>query len=182
MLTLFISLVKTQQFLYYDYPFPKTFTEDDDIAKQDSSSEVSEDESPIRSITHGHINTSQQNLNNVLHKELNDVSADLSNKVEQAIGNVSQNTPNNFKEVIIIKKRILTDGKRKVVNINVRDRLIPRTDEPASEFKTRAVLAGILFLVAGLVFTSIAKMYQIWIKNRYLLRNESSRLKSEVKY
>lgn len=165
----FLISITCQQLFYYDYPFKKTFTEDQ-LNKQDSSSDSSED-SPVRSITHGHINTSQQNLNNVLHKELNDVSATLSNKVEQAIDNVSQNTPNNFKEVIIIKKRILTDGKRKVVDLNVRERLIPKAQNEIGEFKIRAVQAVILFLVAGIVFTSIMKIRQMWVKNGYLMKS-----------
>lgn len=172
--------IACQQLLYFDYPYKKSFNDDIAISKQDSSFESSDD-SPIRSITHGRINTSQQNLNNVLHKELNDVSAALSNKVEQAIDNVSHNTPHNFKEVIIIKKRILSDGKRKVVDLNVRERLIPKTENVAVDFKTRAFMAGILFLIAGLVITSMAKIYQTYIKNRYLLRNES-KPKSDTKY
>lgn len=127
---------------------------------------------PIRSYTQGKINTSQENLNKILKRELNDVSADLSHKVEQAIGNVSKETPNNFKEVIIIKKRILSDGKRKVVNLNVRERLVPKEKDYVRDFGVRALIGGGLFLVAGVLFTTSVKVYQGWVRKRYIRLSE----------
>ncbi|KAM0685402.1 hypothetical protein COBT_003388 [Conglomerata obtusa] len=146
-------------------------------------SESNENNEPIRSITQGKINTSSKNLNKILHRELGDVSADLSNKVEQAIGNVSRQTPHNFKEIIIIKKRILTDGKRKVVNLNVREKLVPKNqefDNGYSNFGMRALIGGILFLIAGLIFTSSIKMYQSYIKRKYIKLGDKIDKKNEI--
>ncbi|KAM0674363.1 hypothetical protein GVAV_001976 [Gurleya vavrai] len=133
---------------------------------------------PIRSITEGKINTSKKNLNKILKRELGDVSADLSNKVEQAIGNVSRQTPQNFNEIIIIKKRILTNGKRKVVNLNVREKLVPKEkeiDNSIKDFGMRALIGGVLFLIAGLVFTSSLKMYQGYIKRRFIKTKDNDK-------
>lgn len=130
---------------------------------------------PIRSITEGKINTSQEHLNSILHRELGDVSADVSKKVEQAIGNASRATPHNFKEVIIIKKRILSDGKRKIVNLNVQEKLVPKiVRNDMRDFGTRAFIGGLLFLLAGLIFTTTIKTYQNWIKRKYIKKNESN--------
>ncbi|KAM0677524.1 hypothetical protein BDAP_001850 [Binucleata daphniae] len=132
--------------------------------------ESSDQNEPIRSITRSKINTSPKNLNNVLHKELGDVSADLSNKVEQAIRNVSKQTPQNYKEIIIIKKRILSDGKTKVVNLNVREKVVPKTkiEDTENDFGTRALIGGVLFLIAGLIFTTSLKIYQTHVKHKFI--------------
>lgn len=142
----------------------------------DERQESTSNDNSIRTISKGKINTSAENLNQILNRELNDVSADLSNKVQQAIGKVSRETPENFKEVIIIKKRIMNDGKRKVVNLNVREKMVPKEDS-MKEFGTRALLGGVLFLLAGLIFTSSVKMYQTYVRRKYIRLGEKCDIK-----
>lgn len=153
--------------------YPNNF---DSVNEYNDKPELSSNDNSFRSISKGKININSENLDQILHRELNDVSADLSNKVQQAIGKVSRETPSNFKEVIIIKKRIMSDGKRKVVNLNVREKMIPK-EGTMKEFGTRAIFGGILFLFAGLIFTKSIKMYQTYVRRKYIRLGEKCDIK-----
>ncbi|TBU13660.1 hypothetical protein CWI38_0369p0030 [Hamiltosporidium tvaerminnensis] len=131
-----------------------------------------------KSITQGKVKTSPKNLTNLLHHEFDDVSVDLNNKITNTIQNMHSPLfdPHKYKEVIVIRKRILQDGKRKIVNLNVSEHVVPKEviqseEEISRDFGLRALLGGIVFLLAGLVFTSTVKMYQQYVKKRYIKIN-----------
>lgn len=136
------------------------------------------------SITQGKLTANSENLNGILHKELDDISVELGNKITNAIGQMREDNIDRekYKEVIFIKKRILNDGNKKIVNVNVSEKLIPKNEpvfgndfkyEPISrDFGTRAFLAGFLFLIAGLIFTTSLKIYQQWLRKKYIKMTE----------
>ncbi|KAG0439829.1 hypothetical protein DMUE_2159 [Dictyocoela muelleri] len=149
-----------------------------------------------QSITRGKLTATSDNLNEILHHELDDISKDLGNKIANTIGRMRENRIDNkkFKEVIFIKKRITTDGNKKIVNLNVSEKLVPKNErilfdeykiEPISrDLGTRALLAGLLFLCAGFIFTVSLKFYQRWLSNKYIKMTEdiASNDKNNLKF
>lgn len=145
-----------------------------------------------QSITKGKLMATSQNLNEILHRELDDVSKEIGNKIANAIDRMREETidSDKYKEVIVIKKRILDDGNRKVINVNVSEKLIPKYNEameinnivdPISrDLGTRAFFAGFLFLCAGLLFTSLIKIYQKWLKKRYIRITQEKNLNDKI--
>ncbi|EJW02398.1 hypothetical protein EDEG_00292 [Edhazardia aedis USNM 41457] len=168
-----LKLLTKRYFTLNKNPFPKNLFNDM------YDSQLKKENQPIRSISKGKITTDSSNLNTILNRELSEVSKDMKNKVQQAIGNLRTNTPQNYKEVIIIKKRILSNGKRKLINVNVQDKVVPKDDVVVrnsnfKDFGVRAVAGGILFLIAGLLFTSSIKVYQTWIRKKYIKIGDKS--------
>lgn len=129
-----------------------------------------------RSITHGRLTSNPSTLPSLLRREFDDVSIDLSNRLTGQIEH-ARGTPydkDRFRQVFLIKKHILSDGVRKIVNINVKQQIVPKNDESGSngsgnvDLGMKALLFCILFLLAGLVFTTTVKMYQNVVKtNNY---------------
>ncbi|TBU03708.1 hypothetical protein CWI36_0391p0030 [Hamiltosporidium magnivora] len=169
----------------YDMPVPSSDPFESQDKRDYSLSTNLENEKSLnshnslhKSITQGKVKTSPKNLTNLLHHEFDDVSVDLNNKITNTIQNMHSPLfdPHKYKEVIVIRKRILQDGKRKIVNLNVSEHVVPKEviqseEEISRDFGLRALLGGIVFLLAGLVFTSTVKMYQQYVKKRYIKIN-----------
>lgn len=124
----------------------------------------------IRSIRVGQVKTNPESVSELLRHEMADLSPDLKKtivtKLEQR--NIDHK---KFRDVFLIKKRIIDDGKRKIINFNISEKIIPRHHIEelgiSRDFGTRALLGGILFLLAGLVLTTTMKMYQSVLKKKY---------------
>ncbi|EOB15547.1 hypothetical protein NBO_2g0039 [Nosema bombycis CQ1] len=134
-----------------------------------------------RSIRYGKIKTNPENLETLIQNEMHDISPDLHYKISKKL---EQNTVdrNKFRDLFLIKKRVIQDGKKKIISFNIKEKIIPKTaaiEEINKDFGLRAMLAGIVFLLAGLVFTTTMKMYQSMIKTKYV-RFEKKGGESEV--
>lgn len=107
--------------------------------------------------------TTKNSLPKILSKEFNDISQDLNRKLTNSIYNVRNSNIDHdkFRELIVIKKRVVSDGKHKVVNLDVSGRVVPRNGK---EDKLRMFLAGMVFLLAGVVFTGSIKFYQNYLR------------------
>lgn len=105
----------------------------------------------------------KNSLPKILSREFNDISKDLNKKLTNSIYNVRNTNIDHdkFRELIVIKKRVVSDGKHKVVNLDVSGRVVPRNGK---EDKLRMILAGIVFLLAGVIFTGSIKFYQNYLK------------------
>ncbi|RVD91408.1 hypothetical protein TUBRATIS_21400 [Tubulinosema ratisbonensis] len=134
-----------------------------------------------QSISSAKLKASPDNLKDVLNHEFNDVSAELNNKLTGQIENLQTRADidrERFKQVFVIGKHIVSDGKRKVVKINIKEQIVPK--EPRSEdvkidIGTRALLGCILFLLVGLIFTTTMKVYQGFLKKQYNINNVTSK-------
>lgn len=130
-----------------------------------------------QSISSGKLKASPDNLRDVLNHEFNDVSAELNNKLTGQIENLHTRADidrEKFKQVFVIGKHIVSDGKRKVVKINIKEQIVPKeikTEESKIDIGTRALLGCILFLLVGLIFTTTMKVYQGFLKKQYNLNN-----------
>lgn len=125
-----------------------------------------------RSIVRGKLNANPSNFKDILTHEFKDVSKDLGNKLIGQMEHVKDAEYDRlrFKQVFLIKKHVVNDGKRKIVNINVKERMVPREnaqEDTKNDLGTYALLGCILFLLAGLVFTTTIKMYQNVIRKGY---------------
>ncbi|EQB61457.1 hypothetical protein NAPIS_ORF00977 [Vairimorpha apis BRL 01] len=137
----------------------------------------------FRSIRYGKIKTNPENLETLIQHEMKDISPDLHNKITKKLAN-SNVDRTRYKDLFFIKKRIIQDGKRKVVTFDIQEKIIPKNgpiDPLARDFSLRIMLAGILFLLAGLVFTTTMKAYQNVFKNKYIkYENNKEQIKDNI--
>ena len=106
----------------------------------------------------------------ILIEELKDVSKDLRKKFTGQIERTDRRVYDKvrFKPLFVISKHVVNDGKRKIVKIDVKKRIVPR-DPSNVERRDIAVYAFpvcIAFLLIGLVFTSIIKTYRRTLMRR----------------
>ena len=122
----------------------------------------------FRSIRYGKIKTNPENLETLIQHEMEDISPDLHNKIRKRLAK-SNVDRSRYKDLFFIKKRIIQDGDRKIVSFDIKEKIIPKNPDSEhinKDVSLRVILAGILFLLAGLVFTTTMKMYQnIFKKN-----------------
>lgn len=133
-----------------------------------------------RSIRYGKVKTDPENIKAILDKELDGISPDLNSKITKSI---EQNKidRNRFRDVFLIKKRVIQDGNRRIVSFNIKERIIPKSSLQNNDFGTWALLWGILLLLAGLVFTTTIKMYQNLIRRKYLKFENKSEIFEQQK-
>ncbi|KCZ74775.1 hypothetical protein H311_04257 [Anncaliia algerae PRA109] len=125
-----------------------------------------------QSVSSAKLKASPNNLKDVLNQEFNDVSAELNNKLTGQIENLQTRGDidrEKFKQVFVIGKHVVSDGKRKVVKINIKEQIVPKekNEEITIDIGTKALLGCILFLLVGLVFTTTMKVYQGFLKKQY---------------
>lgn len=128
-----------------------------------------------RSISQGKFKANPSNVRAILMQEFDDISKELRNRLMGQIEHVQDAGYDKmrFKQVFVIRKHIVSDGKKKVVNISVKEHIVPRdrlagdTYGSSGDMGTYALLGCILFLLAGLVFTTTIKMYQNIIRKGY---------------
>lgn len=107
--------------------------------------------------------TSRNSLPLILSREFNDISQDLNTKLTNTLYNTRNNNIDHekFRELIVIKKRVLSNGKHKIVDLDVSGRVIPKN---SSESNIRLFLACIIFLLACILFTASMKFYKSYLK------------------
>lgn len=129
-----------------------------------------------RSISQGKFKANPSNVRAILMQEFDDISKELRNRLMGQIEHVQDAGYDKmkFKQVFVIRKHIVSNGKKKVVSISVKEHIVPRdvhagdTDSSGGDMGTYALLGCILFLLAGLVFTTTIKMYQNIIRKGYI--------------
>lgn len=116
-----------------------------------------------QSISRSILFTSKNLLPMILSREFGDISQDLNTKLTNTIYNTRRANIDHdkFRELIVIKKRILSDGKHKVVDMDVSGRVVPRN---VQESNLRLFLACIIFLLACILFTATMKFYKSYLK------------------
>lgn len=61
----------------------------------------------------------------------------------------------------------MSDGFRKIVNINVKQQIVPKESvESSGDLGVKALLSCIVFLMVGLVVTTSMKMYRSIVKKK----------------
>lgn len=138
--------------------------------KEGAQVELKTPKNALRSIRYGKIMTNPENLESLIHKEMHDISPDLHYKISKKLATNTVDR-NKYRDLFLIKKRVIQDGKKKIISFNIKEKIIPKIvsmDQMDKDFGLRAILAGILFLLAGLVFTTTMKMYQNIFKNKYM--------------
>jgi len=129
--------------------------------------------SPFRSIVKEKVKTDIKDIRNVLKSEMEEMSPELNEKIASTINN-SKIDRKKFRDIFLIKKRIITDGDKKIVSFDIQERVIPRepTLSQITENKyTSYLFIGILILLSSLVLTTTMKMYQSLIKLKYIENN-----------
>lgn len=147
----------------------------------------SESRSPagaIKSLRIGKFKTNPESISELLHREMADMSPDLHSKLTTTLEHRGVDH-RKYRDLFLIKKRVIDDGRRKIINFNIKEKIIPREGPEdlsiSKDFGTRALLGGIMFLLAGLVFTTTLKMYQSLIRKNYFGLDDKSEMFTEAK-
>ncbi|KAF7684151.1 hypothetical protein TCON_0638 [Astathelohania contejeani] len=166
------------------------YTNDEYSEDESITTEKEENYTTNRTFSEEKVRVHPENLSEILHREFEDLSKEMSTKITDAISHMVSHNPdrNNFKDVITIKKRTVRDGTHKVIDMKVSERKVPKSNSQLVErneidwdFGLRAMIGGILFLFAGLIFTYTLKVYQKWIQTNYLkIANEALEEKSGI--
>ncbi|KAM0671833.1 hypothetical protein CWI42_121720 [Ordospora colligata] len=127
---------------------------------------------PIKSLKIGKFKANPENISTLLDREMADMSPGLHEKLVSTLAHNGVDRK-KYRDLVMIRKRVTDDGKRKVVNLNVKEKIIPKVLQdddfaPNSDFITRALIGGAMFFLVGLVFTTTLKMYRSIIKKKYL--------------
>ncbi|CAD26094.1 hypothetical protein [Encephalitozoon cuniculi GB-M1] len=138
----------------------------------------------IKSLRIGKFKINPENISDIIHREMADMSPDLHSKIENTLARNSVDR-RRYRDLFLIKKRVIDDGRRKIINFNIKEKIIPKEDQETlpvtKDFGTRALLGGIMFLLAGLVFTTTLKMYQNLMRKNYLGFDEKGEMFTEPK-
>lgn len=149
-----------------------------------ASSKAYSPEGAIKSLRIGKFKINPENISDLIHREMADMSPDLHNKIVNTLERNSVDR-RRYRDLFLIKKRVIDDGRRKIINFNIKEKIIPKEAEEdlpiTRDFGTRALLGGIMFLLAGLVFTTTLKMYQSLIRKNYFSFDEKGEMFTEAK-
>ncbi|AFN84154.1 hypothetical protein EROM_111730 [Encephalitozoon romaleae SJ-2008] len=149
-----------------------------------ASSKADSPAGAIKSLRIGKFKINPENISDLIHREMADMSPDLHNKIVNTLERNSVDR-RRYRDLFLIKKRVIDDGRRKIINFNIKEKIIPKEAEEdlpiTRDFGTRALLGGIMFLLAGLVFTTTLKMYQSLIRKNYFSFDEKGEMFTETK-
>jgi hypothetical protein len=176
---IFISIYTCFEYTSKPYTNPNYYEDSDKSDSGSVESSISDERAlhervvPFsRSITHGKLMTNPSNFVEVIGHEFDDVGKDLKTRltgqIENARGTVYDKE--RFKQVFFIKKHIVSDGFKKVVNINIKEKIVPRENISVdkTDYGVVSLLACIAFLLLGLVFTTSMKLWENFLKpNKY---------------
>ncbi|KAH9410714.1 hypothetical protein HK407_12g18460 [Ordospora pajunii] len=140
---------------------------------------------PIKSLKIGKFKTNPENIGMLLDREMADMSPGLHEKLVSTLAHNGVDRK-KYRDLVMIRKRVTDDGKRKVVNLNVKEKIIPKVFQdddfvPNNDFITRALIGGAMFFLTGLAFTTTLKMYRSIIKKKYLGIDSKAEIFSEPK-
>lgn len=135
---------------------------------------------PRRSIITGKVVTDIENISNVLDNQLDDMNSEIKDRIASSIE--SKNIDRSrFRDIFVVKKRILSDGERKIVKYDIDEKLIPKYSnvvyQLSTDTQTKVILVLILILLAALVFTTTIRLYDSLIKSKLFQKCDSLDLK-----
>lgn len=137
----------------------------------------------IRSLRVGSLKVNPENVSDVLYREMADMSPDLHDKLASTLAHNNVDHK-KYRDFFLIKKRVIDDGKRRIINFNIREKIVPKEIQEgvgiSRDLVIKALLGGIMFLLAGLVFTTTLKMYQSIVKNNYFNIEGKNELFTEI--
>lgn len=137
----------------------------------------------VRSLRVGRFRTDPESVGDLLYREMADMSPDLHSKLATTLAHNNVDHK-KYRDLFLIKKRVIDDGTRRIINFNIKEKIVPRAEEDefsiSRDLGTRALLGGIMFLLAGLVFTTTLKMYQSIIRKNYFAVEDKNDLFAET--
>lgn len=111
------------------------------------------------------------NTPQLLQSELKDLHPEVLKNITENLksSNVDRN---KYRDLFLIKKRIINDNGVKITEFDITERIIPKTPTLASIFTNNPYMKMMFFLAAfclsALVVTTTIKMYQSIIKLAYI--------------
>lgn len=124
--------------------------------------------------------TDIENISNALDNQLEDMNSEVKEKIASSIE--SKNVDRSkFRDIFVIKKRILSDGERKVIRYDIDEKLIPKYSNVIyqlnTDTQTKVILILILMLLIALVFTTTIRLYDSLVKSKLFQKCDSLDLK-----
>lgn len=108
------------------------------------------------------VRTDLENVQDVLEKQMEELSPEIYGKIASSIKSKDVDR-NKYRDLFLIKKRIITDGASRIVTFDIKERIVPRiaTFSLGKDIYTKFLLAGILILLLSLVLTTTIRMYRV---------------------
>lgn len=123
--------------------------------------DVDDDGRIIKSYEKERIKIDASNIRQMLRSELLDLSPEVNEKIASSIesSNVDRN---RYRDFFLIKKRIITDGSKKIVSFDIKERIIPKISESIfSNDRYSVIMLGVIMvLLFLLVLTTTMKTYE----------------------
>lgn len=117
----------------------------------------------------GKIQADADSARHILLKEMEGISPAMRTQISDKIQN-SNIDRNKFRDLFLIKKRIVNDGEREIVSFDIKERIVPRTPSISlltADFYTRIFFMIIILILCSLVITTTVRMYKNLIKLNY---------------
>lgn len=117
------------------------------------------------------VKTDIEDVKDVLSKEMEELSPETNGKIASAIKS-SNIDRNKYRDIFLIKKRVISDGDRKIVSFDIKERIIPKIGGYSlnKDPLTKILFVCILILLLSLVLTTTIKLYQTVVADRFNIR------------
>lgn len=144
-----------------DHADPLSYSGFDDELENDLSA------NGFQSIERERFKTDVNDVNKVLGEEMLDLSPEVHGQIASSIRS-NKVDRERYRDLFLIKKRIITDGDHRIVTFDIKERIIPKPHAPvlSKDPYTKMLFAGIMILLMSLVITTTMKMYQTVLKQR----------------
>ncbi|OQS55354.1 hypothetical protein EHP00_1657 [Ecytonucleospora hepatopenaei] len=119
------------------------------------------------------VKTEKLSADQMISKELKDVHPEVLKNITKNLksSNVDRN---KYRDLFLIKKRIINDNGVKITEFDITERIIPKQPTIFNLFSTNVyfkfLFFAISFCLSALVITTTMKMYQSIIKLSYIKR------------
>ncbi|ORD94544.1 hypothetical protein ECANGB1_534 [Enterospora canceri] len=118
------------------------------------------------------ITTDEKTARRILSHEMKHIHPEIERKITTSMNSKTYDR-SKYRELFLIKRRVIEDGNRQITEFDITERLIPRLPTIStllSSAYSRMIFFTVLFLLSVLVFTTTIKLYQNIIKLRYIRR------------
>ncbi|KAI5168487.1 hypothetical protein PAEPH01_0175 [Pancytospora epiphaga] len=126
------------------------------------------DNSGSKTIEKQSVKTDIKNIETLLKKEMEELSPEVNGRIASSIksSNVDRS---KYRDIFVIKKRIVSDGTKQIVTFDIKEKLIPKILGYAfnNDSYTKALFVCILILLLSLVLTTSIRVYQTIFADKF---------------
>ncbi|KAI5150028.1 hypothetical protein ENBRE01_1256 [Enteropsectra breve] len=118
-------------------------------------------ENKIKTVEKDRIKIDEDNINQAITNEMQELSPEVHEKIYKSIKN-SNVDRSRYRDIFLIKKRIISQGDKKIVSFDIKERAIPRSQSIliSRDPLIKGLFLIIVVLLLALIFATTVKMHQ----------------------